>query len=77
MKTRQSTPRQILLAATNDAMNRYAHVLIAANLIDKDRWRAADTASGSDVCTKKYKIAEEIASKWEKALEKRIHPNNA
>ena len=72
MKRRQSNPREILVAATIDAMNRYVNqVLIPAKLIDGDSWQRADTGTGSDVCNKKYAIAADIADKWKKALEAR------
>ena len=73
MNTIQSTSRQILVASTVDAMNRYVNqVLIPAKLIDEDAWRNSDTNTGSDLCNKKYQIAEDIADKWEKALAARL-----
>lgn len=72
-KLKESTPREILVKSTVDAMNRYVNqVLIPAKLIDEKIWKETPGGTGSDLCNKKYEIANDIGEKWEKALEARI-----
>jgi hypothetical protein len=64
------TPRQILVASILDGMNRYVNqVLIPANLVGEVDWKNTDTSVDSEICKKKYEIAEDIAAKWENALQ--------
>jgi hypothetical protein len=73
IKRKESTAREILVAATVDAMKKYvSQVLIPAKLIDEDTWRHTDGGTGSDLCNRKYAIANDIAGRWEKGLEARI-----
>ena len=73
MQMIQFTPREILVASIVDGMNRYVNqVLVPSGLIAKTDWRSADTGTGGAICKKKYEIAEDIATKWEKELEARI-----
>ena len=75
MEVIQFTARQILVHSIVDGMNRYVNqVLLPANLIADEDWRHADnlTCAGGALCKQKYEIAEDIAAKWEKALEARI-----
>ena len=70
MKARPFTARQILVASIVDGMNRYINqALLPANLIAEADWRHADTNAQSEICKKKYEIADDIAAKWEKAFE--------
>ena len=67
------TPREILVSSIVDGMNRYVNqVLVPADLVAEADWDQAAKGTGSDLCTKKYAIAEDIAAKWEKALQERI-----
>ena len=66
-------PKEILVSSIVDGMNRYVNqVLVPANLITEADWNRAAKGTGSDLCTKKYAIAEDIAVKWEQALQERI-----
>ena len=74
MNTVEFTPKEILVSSIVDGMNRYmSQVLLPAGLVASDAWQSTDTGTGSEVCTRKYAIAEEIATRWEQALQARIH----
>ncbi len=74
MNTVEFTPKEILVSSIVDGMNRYvSQVLLPAGLVASDAWQSADKGTGSAVCTQKYVIAEEIAARWQQALQARIH----
>ena len=69
MNHTHSSAREILHAATVDAMNRYVNqVLIPAKVIDDDTWSKLGTGIDSEVMRKKHEIAKDIAEKWQKAF---------
>ena len=74
MNTVEFTPKESLFSSIVDGMNRYVNqVLLPAGLVASDAWQSADKGTGSEVCTQKYAIAEEIATRWEQALQACIH----